>query len=530
MSSVPGEMAPALLPWQPAHLVSHPPLLLNRQENHCQVMMRRCSDAIDTARTVLAITMVLSLTSCSSVNLNQPDLAKLYNRSASHHDATRNPIIAIPGLLGSKLTDTRTGQVIWGGYDGISANPKRPEGLRQLALPIGYGHEPLSKLRDGIKPTGALERARIKLAGIPIGLEVYAGLLHTLGAGGYRDRTLGLSGQIDYGTDHFTCFQFSYDWRRDIVESAQELKRFVLKKRAFVRREYKKRFGIDNPRIKFDIAAHSMGGLVARYFLMYGAQDLPADGSLPKLTWEGANYVERVIFIGTPNAGSVTAFNDLVNGRKLAPLIPFFPAGLLGTYPSIYQLMARSRHGAYVWDGNDKKRVTNILDPTLWKTRNWGLASPRQADTLAHLMPDIASASDRRRRALALQARILKRTQNFQKAMDRPARPPKGLQMILVAGDGHETPQKISIPSDAIGGGVQIAGNGEGDGTVLRSSALLDEREGQKWQPTVRSPIQFQLTMFLPQKHLEITKSPIFRDNVLHWLLEDPRNGTSKSR
>ena len=40
-------------------------------------------------------------------------------------------------------------------------------------------------------------------------------LLGVLGVGGYRDMDLGLAGAIDYGTDHFTCFQFDYDWRRD---------------------------------------------------------------------------------------------------------------------------------------------------------------------------------------------------------------------------------------------------------------------------------------------------------------------------
>ena len=72
---------------------------------------------------------------------------------------------------------------------------------------------------------------------------------------------------MDYGDDHYTCFQFDYDWRRDNVENAKRLHRFIVEKRKYVRAEHKKRFGVDNPNIKFDIVAHSMGGLVVRAYL-----------------------------------------------------------------------------------------------------------------------------------------------------------------------------------------------------------------------------------------------------------------------
>ena len=129
-----------------------------------------------------------------------------------------------------------------------------------------------------------------------------------------------------------------------------------------MRSEYRKHFGVDNPNVRFDIAAHSMGGLVTRYFLMYGGQDLPADGSLPELTWEGANLVERVILIGTPNAGSARAFRDLVQGTRLAPILPYYSPALMGTFPSIYQLLPRPRHRPVVWD-RDTERPVDILDP-----------------------------------------------------------------------------------------------------------------------------------------------------------------------
>ena len=47
--------------------------------------------------------------------------------------------------------------------------------------------------------------------------------------------------------------------------------------------EYARRYGVRDAPVKFDIVAHSMGGIVARYAMMYGGADLPADGSLPPL-------------------------------------------------------------------------------------------------------------------------------------------------------------------------------------------------------------------------------------------------------
>lgn len=62
-----------------------------------------------------------------------------------------------------------------------------------------------------------------------------------------------------------------------------------------------------------------------------------------------------------------------------------------------------------------------------------------------------------------------------------------------------------------------------GDGAVLRSSALMDERVAGDWTPSLRSPIKWEDVLFLFRSHLGLTKDPVFIDNILYWLLEDPR-------
>jgi hypothetical protein len=451
-----------------------------------------------------------------------PSFSLIYSPAARHHGPDRNPIIVIPGILGSKLRDPATGTLAWGAFEGGAADPEKPAGARLIALPIDAVHS-LAELRDEIVPSGALDRVHIRLAGIAIDIQAYAGILATLGAGGYRDESLGLGGEVDYGSQHFTCFQFDYDWRRDNVESAQRLHAFIEEKRALVQAEYAKRFGIENADVKFDIAAHSMGGLLARYYLMYGNQDLPESSALPELTWAGAQRVERVILIGTPNAGSVDALVQLVDGRKIGPLLPYYPPAVLGTFPSIYQLLPRSRHQPVRWEGAGAQRATDVLDAALWERNGWGLANPDRAGDLATLMPDVRDARERRAAALAFQRRALERARAFHAALDRrDAAPPEGLDLRLVAGDATETAQQVA-PNRTGGGALRVVAWGPGDGTVLRSSALLDERAGAAWRPSLDSPLAFRQTLLLPDTHLGLTRSTVFRDNVLYWLLEEPR-------
>ena len=63
---------------------------------------------------------------------------------------------------------------------------------------------------------------------------------------------------------------------------------------------------------------------------------------------------------------------------------------------------------------------------------------------------------------------------------------------------------------------------GAGDGTVLRSSALADERAGMDWHPRAQTPIDFDHITFLFNNHIGLTKDPIFTDNLLHRLLDYP--------
>ena len=371
-----------------------------------------------------------------------------------------------------------------------------------------------------MSPAGALDRVRIEFAGLPITLSAYARILATLGAGGFRDEQLGEAGQIDYGGDHYTCFQFDYDWRRDNVENAQLLAEFIAEKKILVAAELKKRFGISHHDVKFDLVAHSMGGLIARYYLRYGDADLPSDGASPEVTWAGADHVRRVILIGTPNSGSLNAVSQLVEGVQFAPVLPKVEAAILGTMPAVYQLLPRSRHGQVV-DREEGRPIGDLFDPLLWERLDWGLADPDQDEILQVLLPDELDPEARRRIALDHQRKCVVRARLFTAALDQPAIPPQGLDLYLFAGDAEPTSAQVTV--DRKKKVIKVTQFAPGDGTVLRTSAVLDERVGGHWQPRLKTPIAWSGVQFLFSDHLGMTADPAFSDNVLYLLLEGPQ-------
>ena len=306
------------------------------------------------------------------------------------------------------------------------------------------------------------------------------------------------------------------------VDSVKALHRYILEKRAYVKQKYKDSFNLNVvlEDIRFDIAAHSMAGLIVRYYLRYGPVGLPEDGSLPTLTWEGTNYIDKVVLIGTPNAGSLEALNILVNGADFLPFFPKYEAAILNTMPGLFQLLPRKRHRAVVEEGSGEKAV-DIFDVNVWDKYRWGMLNPDQAEILWTFLPEVESGVERYRIAREHLEKSLKRADDFNRALDAPVTPPNELRLKLIAGDAVPTDAIMEVDSDT--GELKVIKKQPGDGIVLRSSALLDERIGSEWSPTLKSPIKWEGVTFLFTDHLELTRDPVFTDNVLYYLLEQPR-------
>ncbi len=468
------------------------------------------------SRSLLALaSSALAVAGCAAPR-RVPDLGGIYDRAAQHHDEHRNPVIVIPGILGSRLVDEPSGTVVWGAFAGGYANPQTPAGARLVALPMQQGTK-LSDLRDDVRPDGALDRLKVTVLGLPIQLDAYVYILGTLGVGGYRDEGLGKSLAVDYGDEHYTCFQFDYDWRRDIVENARRLDQFIQEKRAYVQAALARAGAPEASDVHFDIVAHSMGGLIARYYLRYGAADLHEDGSAPEVSWAGTRYVDRAILVGTPSAGSVKALDELAHGVEFAPILPRYEAAILGTMPAVYQLMPRVRH-ARVVEAGDPAKSLDIYDPAVWVRNRWGLADPGQDRVLAVLLPDVDDPERRRSIALDHLAKCLDRARRLAEALDAPAARPAGLDLHLFLGDAVPTDGVLAVDAH---GRIRVLHREPGDGTVTRASALLDERPGKPWAPRLVTPVEWTGVTILFTDHLGLTRDPGFTDNALYLLLED---------
>ena len=466
-------------------------------------------------------------------------LAQLYGNTLDYRGPERNPVILIPGILGTKLVEAETGRIAWGAFSGDFADPKVPADLRLLGLRMQEGL-PLADSADGVTTSGVLDRFRFALAGLPVQTSAYVDIIRTLSAGGFNEQTCGCYSAAEKALHdaepedtpigpgaHRDAFQFPWDWRRDLTESAESLGRFIEARREDVRRCRRERGEDDSGPVRFDVVAHSMGGLLARYYLMHGPHRLPEQGPVPEPTYAGAADLDRVIVVGSPAAGSVASLVQLVEGKKVSATLPFYPPAVLGTMTGVYQLLPRPRLNRVYDEGG---AAVDLYDPAVWEHHGWGLAGGNAAEDLRHLLPDAADDAERRRVALDHLAKCLACARRTHEALDAPLRVPVGRdghrpELYLMAGDLLETTCTLKVSGD---GSLREDGTSPGDGVVTRASALLDERivRPPLERPLrLRSPIRWDHVTFLPGDHMGLTRHPLFVDNLLHLLLEKPRRG-----
>ena len=376
-----------------------------------------------------------------------PDLPTLAEQARPQIGARAPVVVFLPGTLAASLENGETGERVWGRRDALSLDPRTPNGLRQLSLPISPPPAGETASMDTIRPVDALRRAGRTVLGMRVSIPIYEDALDGLAAAGLRETE---PGAIPARGPSLTAF--AYDWRRSIVDGAQ-----ALGKALEARGE-----GAE----KVVLVGHSMGGTVALHYLMYGTAPLPMTGGLPEVTWAGAKQVKRAVLVGAPLRGSTIAIRNSVNGNHIAgPLIPTFPTTMLATHPSSFELMPRPEAGA-LQEPDGTVRADGGFDPALWQSRGWGLANPLEAEQRRWLA---GAGDDPDRRGLARQAALIAGARAFHAAADRPIDPPEGLDILAIAGTGDATLRAVRMVDDHE---VEEVAEADGDGTVLLSSAI----------------------------------------------------------
>jgi pimeloyl-ACP methyl ester carboxylesterase len=214
-------------------------------------------------------------------------------------------VILIPGITGSVLQkDGRdiwaiSGQALWGGLTSFGHS------LDNLRL---QDDDPeIDDLGDGIRATRLIPDVTF----IP-GLVKIDGYTET--ARLITDNFDVKGGSIDDG-EPTNFFEFPYDWRRDNRVAARQLNQLIDRKLP----QWRQYSGVKDAKVIF--LAHSMGGLVARYYLE---------------VLEGWRDCKALITFGTPYRGSVEAVGFLSNGYKRL-LLDLTDA--MRSFTSVYQLL-----------------------------------------------------------------------------------------------------------------------------------------------------------------------------------------------
>lgn len=188
-----------------------------------------------------------------------PWLASPFDKPPPPPPLARNPVIIVPGILGSELYNGE--DLIWADFSKITFPST---GLDTLLMNANGQSLQNIEVGDIVKK---IEKANVIL------FNYSEALIQQLTTLGYSENT--------------NLFIFPYDWREDLNEISLQLEGFINTKIPLGQ--------------KADIIAHSMGGLVTKRYILEN----------------GKNKIDKLIFIGTPHLGAPKAGKALLFGDPL---------------------------------------------------------------------------------------------------------------------------------------------------------------------------------------------------------------------
>jgi Lecithin:cholesterol acyltransferase len=462
-----------------------------------------------------------------------PDLQRAF--AAVRGNKGKRPVIFVPGLLGSKLVNERTREVVWPAFFRSSED--------ELDLPIGPDF--LTR-KDSLIATEAIDKVRVLKVWPKV--NVFHKLFQALSEyGGYKE------GDWDHPPvdgDRDTFYAFSYDWRRDQVESARLLIRRIAELKAQLNRSD----------LRFNIITVSGGGTIARYAAMYGDSDLPHDDGTPEPTWAGAAHINKIFMFGPPNEGTADMLSVLLKGysfstglhRRIKITNKLSREDAL-TSPSIFELLPHNGTATF-YDQDLKPLSIDIYDPAVWHKYGWSLACDPEyrkrfvEKWIKHASPLEGVSELVEKSALAdldgYLAAVLKRTRKYHNALNAVSnvKPPVGYYVF--AGDCEETLQSFVILRDEKRGryltltqpGEIMGTDGRryskkeverimfapGDGRVTRRSLLAETfAEERPADSAYRTTLPIAHSFLICLVHGYIQDSANVHDEVLSFLVND---------
>jgi len=398
------------------------------------------------------------------------------------------PVVVIPGIMGSRLMRP-DGTPVW-------LNIRNAVGHYDLSLPLTL---PLAESRDDLVPGPLLGTTAV----MPrlFGFTEYYDLLDILAAAGFNS-----SPSADgHGPTHHV---FSYDWRRDLVETARRLDE-SLEKLAEAR---------GDPGARFNVIGHSMGGLVARYYLRYGTAE--PDGPV---TWAGARRIANLVLVAVPNAGGIHALEAMLYGNRVGLSHTTLAAPVIARMPSVYQLMP-PRGAAALLDDKLEPLDVDLHDAATWDRYGWGPFAPARRGL------DLADEGARDKSRAFLEAALL-RSGVFHGALARAPETPCPVRVVILGGDCLPTiargivPDKRGLPPRFVPWNRKEndAMFEAGDGRVTRASVLASHLPLAEQSPFGCGLPEVADAVFGSADHHGIYREPTFQSILLRLLLRPVR-------
>jgi Lecithin:cholesterol acyltransferase len=477
--------------------------------------------------TLIVVCLTVFSGACIDVK-KTPNLAVIFAKAKTQEG--KRPVIIIPGVLGSELVNAETQEKVW-----LSLSPSRGDGLGLPVSPV------LENNRDSLRPRQIIEKAKI-FRFFP-DISVYQSLTDSMKEfGGYKE------GDWDNPAptgDRDTYYVFAYDWRRDNVENA----RLLITRMAELQQKLKR------PDLRFNIIAHSMGGLIARYAAMYGNADLPTAGT-PVPTWAGAKYFNKIFMFGTPNEGSMAAFQTVLKGYSIPALTGKISFASLSsevafTSPALYQLLPH-QISAKFYDENLKPIDVDLYNTETWKKYGWGPIARPEFLSRFKGQPGATDAKTGKPSEYAETslddlngyfAAVLKRAKEFEAALDADTAVPATISFFAFGSDCSNTLNGAIIGKDPKTGSwvttfsakdIKTADGGKttaqevrnllyapGDGRVTRGSLLAETISEVNYRNSLfRKSLPVSATFFC-EEHGDLPNNPVVQNNFLTALISE---------
>lgn len=400
------------------------------------------------------------------------------------------PVVVIPGIMGSRLLRP-DGTPVW-------LNLRNAIGHYDLSLPLTL---PLAESRDDLVPGPLLGTTAV----MPrlFGFTEYYDLLDILAAAGFPASSRAADG---HGPTHHV---FSYDWRRDLIESVRRL-HDALEALAEAR---------GDPGARFNIIGHSMGGLIARYYLRYGT----AEPDAGPVTWAGARRIANVVLVAVPNGGGIPALEAMLYGNRVGLSHTTLAAPVIARMPSVYQLMP-PRGAAALLDHTLEPLDVDLQDLTTWDRYGWGPFAPARRNL------DLADDTAREKSRAFLEA-ALARSGAFHRALARDPQSPCPVRVVLLGGDCLPTlargivPEKRGLPPRFVPWNKKENDLmfEAGDGRVTRASVLASHLPFAEQSPFGCGLAEVADAVFGSADHHGIYREPTFQSILLRLLLRPVR-------